>query len=93
MRYRIRSSFSYGSMWMSLAPCWMADISITFTSLTTGASSPCRVSASTEISSISSRTSTSASATVAMSFNMSVAVASVSPPPDCPVVTEGALPE
>ena len=29
-------------MWMSLAPFWMADIRMTFTSLMTGASSPWR---------------------------------------------------
>ena len=40
-RYRTRNSFSYGSMWMSLAPFWMADISTTLTSLMTGASPPC----------------------------------------------------
>ena len=28
-------------MWMSLAPFWIADISTTFTSWMTGASSPC----------------------------------------------------
>ena len=50
MRYRTRSSFSYGSMWMSLAPFWIADISTTFTSRTTGASSPCLASASALIS-------------------------------------------
>ncbi len=46
-------------MWMSLAPFWIADIRITFTSLMTGASSPCLSSASALISSSSSRTSTS----------------------------------
>ena len=46
-------------MWMSLAPFWIADIRITFTSLMTGASSPCLASASTLISSNSLRTSTS----------------------------------
>ena len=44
---------------MSLAPFEMADIRITLTSLMTGASSPCRVSASALISSSSSSTSTS----------------------------------
>ena len=63
MRYRMRSSFSYGSMWMSLAPLEMADISITLTSRMTGASSPCRASASTLISSSSSSTSTSEAST------------------------------
>ena len=46
-------------MWMSLAPFWIADIRITFTSLMTGASSPCLASASALISSNSWRTSTS----------------------------------
>jgi hypothetical protein len=38
-RYRTRSFFSYGSMWMSLAPFLMALSRIMLTSLTTGASS------------------------------------------------------
>ena len=46
-------------MWMSLAPFWIADIRMTFTSLMTGASSPCLASASALISSNSLRTSTS----------------------------------
>ena len=54
-------------MWMSLAPFWIADISRTFTSRMTGASSPCRASASTLISSRSSSTSTSPSSPVGMS--------------------------
>ena len=41
MRNRTRNSFSYGSMWMSLAPFWIADISIRLTSRMTGASPPC----------------------------------------------------
>src|ERR687892_619645 len=44
---------------MSLAPFWIADISTTLQSRTTGASSPCLASASALISCISSRTSTS----------------------------------
>ncbi len=44
---------------MSLAPFWIADIRITFTSLMTGASSPCLASVSALISSNSLRTSTS----------------------------------
>src|SRR6476620_9676207 len=47
-------------MWMSLAPLEIADIRMTFTSLMTGASSPCRASASALISSRSWMTSTSA---------------------------------
>ena len=67
-------------MWMSLAPFEMADIRMTLTSLMTGASSPCRVSASALISSRSSMTSTSpmsdgisSSALVAISRALSVA--------------------
>ena len=41
MRNRTRNSFSYGSTWMSLAPFWIADISIRFTRRMTGASPPC----------------------------------------------------
>ena len=51
MRKRTRNSFSYGSMWMSLAPFWIADISIRFTSRMTGASPPCFSSEATSISS------------------------------------------
>src|SRR4029453_6274917 len=65
MRYRPRSSFSYGSMWMSLAPFEMADIRMTLTSLMTGASSPWRASVSALISSRSSMTSTSPPSAVA----------------------------
>ena len=41
MRNRTRNSFSYGSTWMSLAPFWIADISIRLTRRMTGASPPC----------------------------------------------------
>ena len=64
MRNRTRNSFSYGSMWMSLAPFWMADISIRFTSRMIGASPPWRSSEATSIWSSSSRTSTSSSTAV-----------------------------
>ena len=53
-----------GSMWMSLAPFEIADIRTTFTSLMTGASSPCRASVSALISSRSSMTSTSLASAV-----------------------------
>ena len=61
MRKRTRNSFSYGSMWMSLAPFWIADISIRFTRRMTGASPLCRSSEATSICSSSSSTSTSSS--------------------------------
>ena len=63
MRNRTRNSFSYGSMWMSLAPFWIADISIRLTSRMTGASPPCFSSDATSICSISSSISTSSSTT------------------------------
>ena len=50
-------------MWMSLAPFWIADISIRFTSRMTGASPPCFSSEATSICSISSSSSTSSSTT------------------------------
>ena len=53
MRNRTRNSRSYGSMWMSLAPLWMADISTRLTSRMTGASPLCRSSAATSSSSSS----------------------------------------
>ena len=62
-------------MWMSLAPFWMADIRMTLTSLMTGASSPCRCSASALISSSSASTSTSpASPTSGISSSALVAM-------------------
>ena len=78
MRKRTRNSFSYGSTWMSLAPFWIADISIRFTSRMTGASPPCFSSVETSICSISSSISTSSSAmSPAVSSSARVTISSV----------------
>ena len=77
MRNRTRNSFSYGSMWMSLAPFWIADISIRLTSRMTGASPPCFSSEETSICSSSSSTSTSSSTTAAVSSRALVTISSV----------------
>ena len=77
MRNRTRNSFSYGSMWMSLAPFWIADISIRLTRRMTGASPPCFSSDDTSIWSSSSSTSTSSSTTDALSSSALVTISRV----------------
>ena len=65
---------------MSLAPFEMADMRMTLTSLMTGASSPCRVSASALISSTSSRISTSSASMSGISCIARVASSSALSP-------------
>ena len=73
IRYLMRYSFSYGSMWMSLAPFWIAEARTTLTSRTTGASPPCFSRVTTSTSSISSSSSTSSSASSGSSSSALVA--------------------
>ena len=74
MRNRMRNSRSYGSMWMSLAPFWMLEVSTMFTMRMTGASPVCFSSAATSISSRSSRTSTASPAASACCWATSSAL-------------------
>ena len=62
---------------MSLAPFWMADISIRFTSRMTGASPPWRSSDATSMCSSSSSTSTSSGVTAALSSSALVTISRV----------------
>ena len=77
-------------MWMSLAPFWIADIRITFTSLMTGASSPCLASASALISSNSWRTSTSPASSSSGMFSRAWLAASSALGPTGPVAAASA---
>ncbi len=76
-------------MWMSLAPLLIADISITLTIRMTGASSPWRASASTLISSRSSRTSTSPPASICGSSSSALVATSSALGPAGPAAAAG----